>query len=176
VIRQPGLTQKADVFGCVSETGTGGTCQDGTLLTNAQDLVVSPDGENLYVAGWQGLAILNRDPSSGVLAQPSSPAGCVSETGTSGACQIGRALNLPFGVAVTPYGKSVLVADLGDNALAVFDRSLSTGALTQKLGTAGCVVRPLRRRESPLTARRPYRWPTAPGDGRGRLTATLANT
>ena len=45
--QQERFTQLAGTHGCVSETGTGGTCADGTALV-APYVAVSPDGKNLY--------------------------------------------------------------------------------------------------------------------------------
>ena len=62
--------------------------------------------------------------------------GCVSQTGTGGECANGRALSDAFDVAVSPDGANVYVAaTLG--GIAIFDRNLVTGELTQKAMTAG---------------------------------------
>src|SRR6266511_4998235 len=79
------------------------------------------------------------------LTQKPSPAGCISEDGTGGvfgapgACQDGTALVYPTGVAVSPDGVSAYVASGGSGAVAIFDRNPTSGALTQKAGTAGCI-------------------------------------
>jgi DNA-binding beta-propeller fold protein YncE len=44
------LTQLAGTAGCVSETGTGGTCADGRALGNPTSVAVSADGKNVYAA------------------------------------------------------------------------------------------------------------------------------
>jgi DNA-binding beta-propeller fold protein YncE len=75
---------------------------------------------------------------TGDLTQPAGTAGCVSETG-AGPCADGRALDGPRSVAVSPDGKSVYVASQLSGAVARFNRSTTTGALTQPAGTAGCV-------------------------------------
>jgi hypothetical protein len=38
------LTQKAGTAGCISETGTGGECADGTALVGAFSVTVAPFG------------------------------------------------------------------------------------------------------------------------------------
>lgn len=133
------LAQKAPPAGCVSDTGSGGECQSGLALDGAEAVAVSPDGTSVYVAAQNigGVAIFDRDPATGTLTQKAGTAGCV--TGGGGACQLGKALNLASGIAVSPDGKSVYVAASASDAVAIFDRDLLTGALTQKADTAGCV-------------------------------------
>jgi DNA-binding beta-propeller fold protein YncE len=43
-------------------------------------------------------------------------------------------------IAISPDGRNVYVAASGSDAIAVFDRSRATGALTQPKGKAGCVA------------------------------------
>ncbi len=139
------LTQKAGTAGCVSETGTGGACQDGEALDAAAGVAVSPDGTSAYVASIAGgalltggVAIFDRNTSTGALTQKAGTAGCISESGGA-PCQDGEALGGAFAVAVSPDGASVYVASQTSDAIAIFDRNTFTGALTQKAGTAGCV-------------------------------------
>ncbi len=141
--RDPGtgnLTQKSGTAGCISGTGTGGGCQLAKGVSEPLQVVVSPDGKNVYVTntGPAGLAIFDRDPATGALAQKPGIAGCISEDGTGGACQVGRALELGD-VAMSADGKSLYVAASGSGAVSIFDRDPATGALTQKPGTAGCI-------------------------------------
>jgi DNA-binding beta-propeller fold protein YncE len=75
----------------------------------------------------------------GELSQKLGTAGCISEDGSGGLCQNGKALQNAFGVATSPDGKSAYVASAISGAVAIFDRDRATGALTQKPGTAGCV-------------------------------------
>src|SRR6266511_3958988 len=134
------LTQKAGTAGCISESG-GAPCQDGEALGGAFAVAVSPDGASVYVASQtsDAIAIFDRNTFTGALTQKAGTAGCVSEDGTGSACQDGVALDSATGVAGSPDGASVYVASETSNAVAIFDRNTSTGALTQKAGTAGCV-------------------------------------
>ena len=134
------LTQQAGTDACVSETGTGGACKDGVALDGARFIAVSPFGHLVYVASQisDAVAVLDRNDLTGALQQLPGLPGCVSATGTGGACSIGTALDGPFGVAVSPDGWSVYVASFGSDAVAVFDHNVS-GQLTQKAGLAGCV-------------------------------------
>jgi DNA-binding beta-propeller fold protein YncE len=135
------LSQKPGAAGCVSETGNGGACGDGTALDGARDVAASPDGEHVYVAsGASGaVAIFDRDPTTGALTQKPGTAGCISEDGTGGLCQNGTALQGPSGVVASPDGRGVYVASDVSDAVGVFDRDPATGALTQKPGSAGCI-------------------------------------
>jgi DNA-binding beta-propeller fold protein YncE len=135
------LTQKAGLAACVSETGTGGVCADGVAMTFVDDLVVSPDGRNLYVVAnsSDAVVVFDRDVSTGALTQKAGLAGCISETGTTGACTDGVALDGISGIAISPDGRSVYTAANLSSAIAVFDRNPATGALTQKAGLLGCV-------------------------------------
>ena len=133
------LTQKAGTAGCISETGSGGACADGTSLSGTFGVTVSPDGKNAYVAGGSpgGVAVFDR-ASDGTLTQKAGTAGCISDSGNGGACVDGRALALAVSVTVSPDGKSVYVASVSPGAVAVFDRA-GDGTLTQKAGIAGCI-------------------------------------
>jgi 6-phosphogluconolactonase (cycloisomerase 2 family) len=135
------LTQKAGTAGCISDTGTGGLCQDGVALDGAFGVETTADGKSVYVASLlsNAVAIFDRDTTTGALTQKVGTAGCVSETGSGGTCQDGTAVAGTVGVGVSPNGQTVYVASITSDAIAIFDRDLTTGALTQKVGTAGCV-------------------------------------
>ena len=142
------LTQKSGTDGCVSEDGSGGACGDGTALGGASSVTISPDGKNAYVASGLAVSILDRDPSTGKLTQKAGTSGCISENGTSGApnftpgaCVDGVALNGPTSVSVSPDGKNLYVASYSSDAVSIFDRNTTTGTLTQKPGTDGCIAK-----------------------------------
>jgi 6-phosphogluconolactonase (cycloisomerase 2 family) len=135
------LTQKAGTEGCVSLTGTGGDCQDGAGIDLGAETAISPDGKNVYVGSSDAdsIAIFDRDPLTGQVRQKAGTAGCVSETGSGGDCADGIGLDQADGVVVSQDGKNVYVAGQSSYAVAVFDRDVDTGALTQKTGTDACV-------------------------------------
>jgi DNA-binding beta-propeller fold protein YncE len=125
--------------GCILNGAPGGGCAGGTALLGAGDLVVSPDGKNVYVAspGSNAVAAFERDPATGQLTQMPGMAGCISSGG--GACTPGRNLEGVEALAISADGKNVYVASRLGNAVAVLDRDPATGALTQKAGEAGCI-------------------------------------
>jgi DNA-binding beta-propeller fold protein YncE len=112
------IGQPAGAAGCVSDTGAG-PCADGHALGGAASVAVSSDGKSVYVAsGFAGdflsgdaVVRFNRSTTSGAIAQPAGPAGCVSDTGSNapGPCADGHALFDPRSVAVSLNGKSVYV-------------------------------------------------------------------
>jgi DNA-binding beta-propeller fold protein YncE len=123
---------------CVSEIGEFLVCQNGRGLVGPSSLATSPDGRHIYVASFDSDAVTQLKWNQG-LSQDVDPAACVSETGSGGDCVDGHALDQPFDVAVSPDAKNVYVASWGSHAIAVFDRNLGSGVLTQKAGTAACV-------------------------------------
>jgi DNA-binding beta-propeller fold protein YncE len=138
------LTQLTGTAGCISEDGSLGTCVNGKALDGASSVALSADGATAYVASANSNAVaaFKRNTTSGQLTQLASTAGCVSDDGTLGTCANGKALLNPVSVAVSRDGKSVYVASLFSNAIAVFARSTSVapiGKLTQLTGLNGCV-------------------------------------
>ena len=135
------LAQLVGPAGCVSDSGSGGACADGTALRGPLAVAVSPDGMNVYAATNTDDAVLvfDRDPATGAVQQKGGVAGCISDTGTAGQCVDGRALQGARSVVVSPDGASVYAVGYLDDSVIVFDRDLGSGALTQKAGAAGCI-------------------------------------
>ena len=135
------ISQLPGTQGCISENGTAGACVDGRAMVGPRGVAVSPDGKNFYfpASGSKSIAVFRREASTGELQQLAGPDGCVSETGSNGACVDGTALDGARGVAISPDGASVYVAAFFSDAVAVFSRDPSTGALTQLAGSAGCI-------------------------------------
>jgi DNA-binding beta-propeller fold protein YncE len=159
-----GLTQKAGRAGCVSVDGSGGFSDGATAGECAvagavglpTALVLSPDGRNAYVAGHrEAVAVLDRDPRSGVLAAKPGASGCASRDGTAGGerarrlqgaasalararvCAVGRGLFGVDDIALSADGRNLYVGSA--EGLAIFDRD-ARGGLTQKRGDAGCLT------------------------------------
>jgi sugar lactone lactonase YvrE len=135
--RSGAITQPPGQGGCVSEDGSG-RCADGHALAGPFSVALSHSGKSLYVASSVANAVarFKRNARTGALTQRAGKSGCVSDDG-SGRCADGHALAGANGVAVSSDGKSVYVTST--NAVARFNRSKRSGALTQPAGKAGCV-------------------------------------
>ncbi|MFC1726539.1 beta-propeller fold lactonase family protein, partial [candidate division KSB1 bacterium] len=84
---------------------------------------VSPDDKNVYAVGMNedGLAVFTRSDTTGALS--------FVEAHFDGTADV-DGLNYPQGMAISPDGKNVYVCGMSDLALAVFNRNVTTGALT----------------------------------------------
>jgi DNA-binding beta-propeller fold protein YncE len=102
----------------------------------SEALAISPDGHNVYVAAAKSdaITVLTRNRGSGKLSQPDGEAGCISSKVASCADAVG--LDRPNSVVVSPDGDHVYATALGSDAVTVFERDPSTGALSQ----AGCIA------------------------------------
>ena len=152
--RDPGtglLTQKSGTAGCISNDGndnTGSaTCGVGRVLGGSYPIVISPTGGMLYVPAFQnhGLAIFKVNPD-GTLSQPAGSAGCITIDGKdqngSSTCTVGRAINAPYGAALSGDGSTLYVTDdsTAPGGIAAFSLNRSTGQPTQLPGLAGCIT------------------------------------
>ena len=137
--RTGALRQAPGVKGCISAR-PGDDCLVGRALNEPTSVVVSPDGERVYVAGRRfpsGIAILAR-ASDGSLTQADGAGGCVTHRGGF-ECASARGIGSPEEVAVSPDSRYVLVAGMRSDAVAV----LASGpdGLSQAEGAAGCIAR-----------------------------------
>jgi 6-phosphogluconolactonase (cycloisomerase 2 family) len=100
------------------EDGEGGV----TGIGGAQEVVVSPDGQDVYVAGdsSDAVAAFRRNAGTGLLTIVEA------EVDNAGGVD---GIDAPFDVAIAPDGAHVYVPGAGDHAVAVFARNAMTGAL-----------------------------------------------
>lgn len=119
------LSQLAGRAGCLHQVGERAGCADGRALEGAASLTVSRDGRNVYVASAasNAVAILRRDPRTGSLRQLAGKAGCISESGTGGACRDGTGLWGAAAVAVPPDGRHAYAAGFFSSAVSIFVRA-----------------------------------------------------
>jgi len=145
--REP-VSGQLNKIGCITHEATLPEC----ATTGAKGLdvpygvVVSPDGENVYVTGFaeDAVAEFERNSQTGALTQLASPNECIGETG-SGCGTEAIALKEDIGIVVSPNGRSVYVAagakgKKGD--VAELERGAG-GALKQLPGENACISEPL---------------------------------
>jgi DNA-binding beta-propeller fold protein YncE len=135
-----GLRQLPPNFpGCISGAPIPG-CGAGLALLAPDVVVVSPDGNNVYVGSFFGnsVAAFARNPETGALAQLAGSAGCIAEE-TAG-CTRGIALKSVEGLAASGDGDSVYAATALSNAVVTLARDPAGGALTQASDGSGCIV------------------------------------
>jgi DNA-binding beta-propeller fold protein YncE len=133
------LTQLAGTAACIAEATAG--CTTGIALKAVEGLAISGDGNSVYAATALSNAVvaLARNPTTGALAQASDGLGCIVDSALAG-CTLGRELSGANAVAVSPTGNGVYVTSLFANSVTSFTRNGSTGALTQREGTGGCLI------------------------------------
>ena len=101
-------------------------------------VLVSPEGRNVYLASSAGIATLARDPGTGEVNQPAGNQGCVSDL-VSGCMRV-RGLCGTTSLSMSPDGRSLYAGSARAQAMVVFERNPSTGALRQPAGQAGCIA------------------------------------
>lgn len=133
------LVQPKGAAGCIHRKGTN-RCAQGRGVTSPEDIAISPDGRNAYVAsyGSHGIAVFKRARRTGYLEQLPGRRGCLRHMG-GGFCRAGRAMGGPVSIAVSPDGRNVYVVSAGSDALSILQRNRRTGVLTQLPGESGCV-------------------------------------
>ena len=144
------LTQKSGADGCLSNASLSSctTWLDGLFHVGA--ITVSPDGKTVYaVSGVPGHSLSGkvtafpRDSSTGTLSTAGST--CVASNDDSQArCVVSVELFELTAAAtklvVSPDGRNAYLTARYSNSLAIFDRDTTTGALTRKSGTDGCIA------------------------------------
>jgi DNA-binding beta-propeller fold protein YncE len=137
-----GLTQDAGAAGCIARGGGPEGCGIGKALAGPSDLAVSRDGRFVYVASSiaDGVAILKRDPATGVLTQRTDRRACIGQGG-AGRCTRGRGLDEVWGIALSPDGSNLYTVSSRVNMLSAMARDKATGRLEQLPGRFGCFIR-----------------------------------
>lgn len=138
------ITQQSGTGGCVMVDGASSNCTDARALDGPLRVVISPDGENVYVSSLVSgaISVFDRDQGSGALTQKEGTAGCISADGVGGECAIGRAIGSTFDLELTIDGRSLYAASRTtsiEGSVAALSRSVDTGLLSQLPGEEGCV-------------------------------------
>jgi DNA-binding beta-propeller fold protein YncE len=130
--------------GCTTEdgnsNGAAADCADGRGLFGAVSVVLSPDGTSAYVAKYNGgLAAFSRDPATGALTQADSTGACFAPADADCTHSGFFASDSDSAHAIAMTAGHVYSAGRDGNILGIFDRNVSTGALTEHSGGAGCL-------------------------------------
>jgi DNA-binding beta-propeller fold protein YncE len=133
------LAQLSGNAACIAEETVG--CATGIALKSVEGLAISGDGATVYAAtALSNAAVtLQRNPTTGALAQASDGSGCIVDSALTG-CMLGRELSGANAVAVSDDDDDVYLISLFANSVTTFTRTASSGLLTQKEGTAGCLI------------------------------------
>jgi DNA-binding beta-propeller fold protein YncE len=139
------LTQTAGPSSCVTATGTSGECTTAAILGGADGVAVSPDNNDVYVAGQHSsgdasgfVALLDAD-NGGLSVHAQAQGGCAVDITTGSNCVDARAMSTTRHVAVPPDGKNVYVTSASSDAVTIFNRA-SDGALSAIDGEDGCIA------------------------------------
>ncbi len=131
------LTQLEGTGGCIALATSG--CATGVGLGAVEGLAVSPDGTAVYAAAAasSAIAVLGRNPETGVLAQAVNGTGCITNVETLG-CTTGVQIAGPNTVAVGPKG-AVYVTSLTSNSVTAFTQ-IEPATIVQNTGPAACLI------------------------------------
>ncbi len=104
------LTQLPGEAGCISSSNE--LCAGAAAINGPEDLVVSPDGKNIYANSHDDDAVieLDRNPETGALKE----LGCLASslTAETETCTQVKSIGGPLGVAISPGGQNVYVSEL----------------------------------------------------------------
>ncbi len=137
------LTQLPAPTGCLDEGGDGVTYTDAIGLDDATSVIVSPNGNHVYVAAssfFGGVTVFARNKTTGALTQLPAPNGCINQTGNGGACIASPMLDNAQGVTMSQNGKHLYVVSAGADAVLTFTRDKTTGVLAQLPAPSGCIA------------------------------------
>jgi DNA-binding beta-propeller fold protein YncE len=136
------LTQLAGTAGCITTDGSDqsapGACQTDSHLLDASGLTLSSDDKFLYVTGTGGskqIEVFSRNTTTGALSQIE----CIAQAPAPSGCSTGRVVGDSQFIALTPDGLHAYAGQY-EHGISVYDRNPTTGLLTQKSGTSGCIT------------------------------------
>ncbi len=133
------LEQLPGKEGCISEMNA--ACESGIAVDGSEDLVISPDGKNVYATSYRKSALveLERNESTGALSQLGAENACITGEASIAGCTTVKRLEAPRGVAISPGGEDVYVGSSNEGSVAAFAR-ISGGALQQLAPPYECVT------------------------------------
>jgi len=136
------LTQLPGADGCIDDNNGFFGCTDAYGDLSPTELLVSPDGKFVYTTSENAgtISVFARNKTTGKLTQLPAPEGCLSTTGDGVTCKSALAIAGPRDLSISKNGKHLYVAASDSNAVAIFKRNQTTGALTQPDAPNGCVA------------------------------------
>ncbi len=128
--RDPSTGALSFLHAYTSSDFTGRAVSSFTGLGGPEDVLVSSDGLNLYVAAFSdnAVTVFSRDPSDGSLALVEVEVNGQNDLGDTGGVVDG--LDGPTALALSPDGKFLYVAAYHSSSVAVFERSAVDGSLS----------------------------------------------
>ncbi|MEI8080879.1 MAG: beta-propeller fold lactonase family protein [Actinomycetes bacterium] len=132
---------------CITNVAIAGcTTAPAPSLGGLAQVVVSPDGKNVYAAGRDSGAVTTfvRSPGNGAL----TFASCISSLALAGCTTAGaNSLRSAYGMAISWDGLNIYVAAFDSGAMTAFTRNTSTGVLAfngcfSNTALAGCTTNP----------------------------------
>jgi DNA-binding beta-propeller fold protein YncE len=127
---------------CVSQSGTS-PCTPGRAMDGPADVEISPDGSEVVVATqFAGLAVFDRNATTGALTQRAGQQGCVERQNQTEGCLPVNGIDVNEGTLSVRFGPGADPANvyLGSphGAILNLKRAPGTGVLSQLAGTVGC--------------------------------------
>jgi DNA-binding beta-propeller fold protein YncE len=127
---------------CVSQSGAAPGAP-GRAMNGPSDVELTPDGSQVVVATRSaGLAVFNRNATTGTLTQLPGQAGCVERQFQTEGCLPVNGINVGEGTLSVRFGPGADPTDvyLGspNGTILTLERTPGTGTLAQLAGTIGC--------------------------------------
>lgn len=138
------LTQSTALTSCLTQSGSAGACSADAGMGSPASIALSPDGDNVYVAGAAASGTNNGFVdaldvvSSGISQHPVGSGGCAENVVVTAGCADARAMSGAQQVRVPPDGGHVYVTSNLSNAVTVFLRGTG-GRIDPIVGPAGCL-------------------------------------
>jgi hypothetical protein len=133
------LTQTAAATACIRPLAASGCTASNAapdLDQGINDLVITPDGTQLYAAFDSAIQRFDINQTTGALTEVAGSSGCMSSSGSAGACATNSKLTSLLDIAMSSDGKQIYGVT-SSNVVSV-DRNPATGVLSPRAGAQGC--------------------------------------
>jgi hypothetical protein len=134
------LKQLASPNACLATAVVGG-CTHASDVNGPGELVIAPNGQNVYANGESAVLEFAREPSTGALSQLGAPNVCISGAAiTPTGCSAAKGLEGTFGLAISPDGSDIYATGESESSIATLTRNVSTGALAELESPFECIT------------------------------------